>query len=111
MNGAISFTVDPSGKFAYVTSESFNDVRAWAIDGAGVDSSTGMLTALGTVAVGDLPFSLAVDASGRFAYVANGGSEDVSIFQIDGVTGALTPAGTAPTGMDPIAMTTTSTID
>jgi 6-phosphogluconolactonase (cycloisomerase 2 family) len=36
-----------------------------------------------------------VDPSGRFAYVANGGSDDITTFRIDPVTGALTEVGTA----------------
>jgi len=35
-----------------------------------------------------------VDASGRFAYVANGNSNNVSAYTIDATTGALTEAGT-----------------
>ena len=37
---------------------------------------------------------MAVGPTGRFAYVANWGSNDVSMYTIDGTTGALTSIGT-----------------
>lgn len=46
------------------------------------------------VAAGDFPVSVTVDSTGRFAYVANGSSNEVSNFRIDQATGALTEIGT-----------------
>jgi YVTN family beta-propeller protein len=40
------------------------------------------------------PRSGSVDPSGKFAYVANGDSNDVSIYTINAATGVLTPTGT-----------------
>src|SRR5690348_18182000 len=37
----------------------------------------------------------------RFAYVANVGSNNVSMYTIDASTGALTSIGTIPAGMNP----------
>ena len=92
-------TVDPTGRFAYVTDRSLNptnirNVRAYIIDG-----TTGALTPV----VGS-PFpsggrgaiSVTVDPSAQFAYVTNFESSSVSAFTIDGTTGALTPVVGSP---------------
>ena len=125
----VSVTVDPSGKFAYVTNITSNNVSAYTINAA-----TGALTAVGGLAVrcrdrsrlrhrrplrqvrlrgeskppttsrptpstpatgaltpdrraavhsaGTNPLSVTVDPSGKFAYVANYGSNDVSAYII-----------------------------
>ena len=39
---------------------------------------------------------MAVESSGRFAYVVNVGSNDVSIFRIDATTGTLSPIPVNP---------------
>jgi 6-phosphogluconolactonase (cycloisomerase 2 family) len=47
-----------------------------------------------------------VDPTGRFAYVANFGSDDVTAFRIDQATGALTEVGTeVAAGDEPGSMT------
>ena len=43
------------------------------------------------------PTSIAVDPSGKFAYVTNSGSNDVSMYSIDPATGELTLIGTIGT--------------
>jgi YVTN family beta-propeller protein len=55
-----------------------------------IDGATGALTPMGTVATGTYPTSIAVHPSGKFAYVTNSGSNDVSTYSIDGATGVLT---------------------
>ena len=47
---------------------------------------------------------MAVDRAGKFAYVTNSGSNDVSMYTIDGTTGALTSIGTIPAGTDPVSV-------
>ena len=89
----VSVTVDPSGKFAYVTNSSTNDVSMYTIN-----ATTGALTSIGTIAAGTDPVSVAVDPSGKFAYVTNSDSNDVSMYTINGTTGALTPIGTIAAG-------------
>ncbi len=91
-----SVAIDPSGKFAYVANEaafSFpqpsGNVSMYTID-----STTGALRSTGTVVAGKTPVSVAVDPSGKFAYVANRDSGDVSMYTINPTTGALTLIGT-----------------
>ncbi len=99
-NGGItSVAVHPSGKFAYMTNAdtapgvfaggSTNTISMYTID-----ATTGALTSAGAIAAGTLPKSVAVDPSGRFAYVANNFSNNVSMYTIDASTGALTLIGT-----------------
>jgi 6-phosphogluconolactonase len=56
-----------------------------------------MLTNTGTIAAGLGSTSIAVHPSGKFAYVTNSGSNDVSIYGIDTVTGTLTLIGSIGT--------------
>ena len=58
------------------------------------------------VAAGTVPSSVIVDPSGKFAYVANVLSNDVSAYTINATTGALTSIG-APVaaGTNPLSVT------
>jgi 6-phosphogluconolactonase (cycloisomerase 2 family) len=107
----VSAVVDPSGKFAYVANlcgsvscSGGGDVLAYTIDG-----STGVLSPVpgSPFAAGNSPRSVAVDPSGKFAYVANSGSGDVSAYTISSTTGALTPVVGSPftAGTTPFSVT------
>ena len=56
-----------------------------------VDASTGTLTANGTIAARNSPYSVTVDPTGRFAYAATG--TGVSMYTINADTGALMANG------------------
>jgi 6-phosphogluconolactonase (cycloisomerase 2 family) len=77
-----SITVHPTGRFAYVTGG--NNISVYSIN------STGALTAIpdSAIVAGTSPTRVAVDPSGRFAYTANYGSNNVSAYTINSVTGA-----------------------
>ena len=111
-----SVSVDPSGRFAYVTNYGNNSVTAYTID-----AMSGALTRINCTAVtgctgydfvaGTNPVSIKVDLSGKFAYVANYGSNNVSVFAIDSVTGVLSSVGTASAaGANPYYITTSGAI-
>jgi 6-phosphogluconolactonase (cycloisomerase 2 family) len=60
---------------------------------------------------GTAPESVTVDSSGRFAYVANAESNNISVYTIDQTTGALTAVGTpVAAGTNPISVVTTGAI-
>jgi 6-phosphogluconolactonase len=91
-SGPSSIAVD-AGKFAYVANANSNSISAYSI-------SAGALTALtdvdagtsGTqtsIPTGTQPYSIAIHPSGKFAYVANAGSNSISAYSIDATTGAL----------------------
>lgn len=122
--GAIAVTVDPFGKFVYVANWGEGDT-AGSISNYAVDATTGALTLIGIVN-GQCPglcapFSVAVHPSGTFAYVADEGGfapTGISMFSIDGTTGALTFMGTASSGgraasvaVDPISQFVYATND
>jgi 6-phosphogluconolactonase len=81
--------IEPTGKFLYLAGGS-NTVNVYTVDG-----TTGALTA-GTPAVaGSGPRWITLDPSGKFVYVVNGGSADLSAFALNATTGALTSVGSA----------------
>lgn len=96
-----SIAVDPLVKFAYVTNSGSagsglanNSVSIFSIDG-----TTGVLnSAFPPVLAGTQPKSVAIDPLGRYAYVANAGSDDVSAYARDVNTGALAFLGNFQVG-------------
>jgi YVTN family beta-propeller protein len=104
IEGTTSVAVNPSGKFAYMANGallpgipgSSNTISMYTIN-----ATTGALTCTGTIAAGTLPKSVAIDPSGKFAYVANANSNNISMYTIDATTGALTSTGTIAAGASP----------
>jgi len=97
--GTTSVAVHPSGKLAYMTNADISPgVSAGGLSNTisiyAIDATTGAVTSTGTIAAGTLPKSVAVDPSGKFAYVANNFSNSISMYSIDATTGALTLIGT-----------------
>jgi DNA-binding beta-propeller fold protein YncE len=86
-----SVSVDPSGRFAYVANNGASVSRA-SVSAFTINNTTGKLSK-----VSGSPFAaeiqaqaVAVDPSGRFAYVTNGGGGGtVSAYSINSSTGAL----------------------
>jgi DNA-binding beta-propeller fold protein YncE len=105
-------TVAPSGKFVYVTNSGY----VWDPDYGSVamytiDATTGALTSTGTINGNCpglcFPSSVVVDPAGKFAYVVNensGSAGNVSMYAINGTTGALTSMGTIAAGTDPVSV-------
>lgn len=101
-------TVDPTGKFLYVSNADQNALSMFSIN-----STTGVLTPTSpaTVYAGGISFQVTTDPSGRFAYVVDNLSssqDSYGVFQytIDPTTGELTPntpdavaAGNGPTAI------------
>ena len=113
-----SVTVDPSGKFVYVTSSGdvwdidFGSVVAYTINSTtgALTSTAGGITGTGVNGTPEFFNSVAVDPSGKFAYVAEGGAfpegtygglSSVAMFTINSTTGALTSNGMIATGSGP----------
>jgi uncharacterized repeat protein (TIGR02543 family) len=88
-------TVHPNGKFAYVSLQQKSAVNQYAI---GPDGSLAALSPA-TVTSGDStngrngPCAVAVESTGAFAYVANGGANTISQYKVnpDGTLSALNP--------------------
>ena len=71
-----------------------------------IDRNTGVLSHASDTATGNQPFSVAVGGAGKFLYVANAGSNNISAFTIAGNSGALTAVPGSPysTGTTPRAV-------
>ena len=97
-----SLAVDPAGKFVYMATQNVTPGLAGSVSVYAINATTGALASTGTIAAGTDPAFVAVDPSGKFAYVTNSGSNDVSMYTIDATTGALTAMGTIAAGTDPV---------
>jgi len=93
---AISVTVDPSGKFAYVADggENSDGSKGTNVSMYAIDATTGVLTSIGKIGAGLSPSSIAIHPSGKFVYAVNYDSNDISMYTINTATGSLTSIGT-----------------
>ena len=103
-----SLAVDPTGKFAYVANlKSLSFSFFGAVSAFGIGSNGALTPVPGSpFPAGFNPHSVAVDHTGKFAYVANEFSNNVSAFSI-GSNGALTPVPGSPfaaIGEDPVSV-------
>ena len=91
-----AIAIDPAGKFAYVTyvfrpttpvgNTYYEQVKVFAIN-----ASSGVLTGpTSGLAAGSSPWSIAVEPTGKSAYVASRGSDELRTYGINATTGALT---------------------
>jgi 6-phosphogluconolactonase len=98
-DGAHSLVVHPSGKFLYVANpgQLENDISLFTIASNG--TLTEVFPRFSVAPNGSLPDLLAMDPAGAFLYVANAGTFNISVFSIDGTTGALTPVAGSPTSI------------
>jgi 6-phosphogluconolactonase len=82
---------DRVGAYLYVTTGA-------GVVGFGVDATTGLLTSLPgfPLVSGANAYSVTLDPTSQFLYVANNGSANVSGFRIDASTGGLTPITGSP---------------
>jgi 6-phosphogluconolactonase len=109
----VALAVEPAGKYLFVANRDANTLSVFRID-----SSTGALSLLATVGAGTRPDAVTVDISGTFVYVATLGSAQpagpgaVTAFSLDQGTGVLSPVPGSPfpTGAQPVAISTTGTI-
>lgn len=85
-DGPYSIAVDPAGQFAYVVNYNADTVSAYSITGTtltplDMDAFTGGVQ--NTIATGNAPRAIAIDPSGKFAYVVNYLDNSVSAYSID----------------------------
>ncbi len=111
-----AIAVAPNGFFAYAANSQANNVTAFRLgtDGALLRGESTTATP-NPAAVGTTPRALAISQDSQFLYVANSGSDSVTVFSI-GTAGLLTrvpatagnPNPVAAGGSAPIALTTVS---
>jgi 6-phosphogluconolactonase len=89
--------VHPGGSMVYVINAGTNGVRGFAYDAAGmlkpVDGSGGDGS---PIAAGTGPEAAVIDSAGKFLFVANRGSSDVSVFAIDATNQTLQEVSGSP---------------
>jgi 6-phosphogluconolactonase (cycloisomerase 2 family) len=79
---------DVGPKFVYAANQNSHDVSTYAVN------ASGSLTAVGApIGVGKYPEAIALLPSGTGLFVANHGSNSVSGFKVDAMTGVLTSIG------------------
>jgi len=104
-DGAISVVLHPSGKFLYVANpgQGENDISLFNIQTNGTLIEVPPRT---SVAPASLPELLVMDPAGAFLYVANAGSNNISVFSIDSSSGALAQVTDSPfpIGLTPLTM-------
>ena len=98
-----SLAIDPLGRFVYAADDNPAGISAYT-----VDSTTGVLTPIAgsPFALASEPGSMAIDPSGKFAYVASNG---VAAYAVDGANGTLAPISGSPfaVGTGPVALAIT----
>lgn len=105
-----TISIDPAGKFLYVTISSSSMGTSTSVYGYTIDAASGGLTAIpgSPFIAGENPVSAAVDASGRFLFVANNANtangNSVSAFSIDPDTGVLTAVPGSPFTASPFPL-------
>ncbi|MFT7478913.1 MAG: 6-phosphogluconolactonase (cycloisomerase 2 family), partial [Gammaproteobacteria bacterium] len=99
--------IHPTGDFAYAAI--LDPGGTGTVESFTVNPLDGKLNDLTSTAAGTNPGDLVVDPSGRYLYATNQGSDDVTLFDIDQVTGAPTNNSSSATGVLPtdLALTTT----
>jgi 6-phosphogluconolactonase (cycloisomerase 2 family) len=107
-NEPSAITIDPRGKFLYVSNWLDSTVSAYSINmGNGAPTSAVSTTGTSTNSTNTEPVAIAVDpALGRFVYTANYLDNSISGFRLDSTSGALTStqATPYPTGQTPTAI-------
>ncbi len=93
-------SIDPLGKFLFVTED--NAVAAYPITAS--TAALGVPIAAPGIAAGSFPYSVSIDLTDSFVYVANNGAANVSQFNFDSTAGALTPmqVPTVAAGRNPV---------
>ena len=105
LDGSSSIAADPAGRFLYATSQYAPTGKN--VIGFRIDRPTGRLTPLpgSPFSAGAVASSIAIDPSGRFAYVTNFQGNSVSAFKIDQNSGRLLPITSYAAGSTPFAAT------
>jgi 6-phosphogluconolactonase (cycloisomerase 2 family) len=88
----LDVTLDPRGKFVYVTNELSSNISVYAIQ-----ATTGALSEISgsPFDTRDRPVRIAFDRSGRFMYVQHTGNQ-VSAYSVNSTTGAFTEMAGSP---------------
>src|ERR1035437_1039547 len=93
---------DPSGSYVYVTDATAGTVLGYSVQSGALAPLTSGTGGGNSFPAGTPPSALVVDPSGSFLYVTNFLDASVTAYSIS--AGALTRAGSYPTGLQPVAI-------
>jgi 6-phosphogluconolactonase len=104
--GLKALQLDGTGNFLFVVT--VGHAGASSVSTFPVDPRTGIPSTVrgSSVAAGTSAVPVVIDRSGRFAYIGNFGSNDISAYSLDRSTGTFTAIGTFPAGTAPAALAT-----
>jgi 6-phosphogluconolactonase len=114
--GGDSLSVSASGGFTFPTSVASGSAHAAMVQtqptasGSGSRQTRPVQSGSGTIGAADLhDASVFCSEAARFVYVANSGSNNISAYAIDPISGALTALSGSPfaTGTQPVSLTVT----
>jgi DNA-binding beta-propeller fold protein YncE len=89
LNGPSNICVYGDGKFLYITGYYDDSVLVFRDDGAGIDYAGCVKQGNEGVEALDMPRGVESSRSGKYLYVASGGSDGISVFTIQDDTGML----------------------
>ncbi len=98
-SGPTGVVVDPSGAFVYTLNETSTDIGLFQLDslaGTLSEANCDTVTPSTTCSTGGTPVSMVFEPNGRFAYVANQGTNTLTAHAKDSSTGALSDIATQP---------------
>jgi 6-phosphogluconolactonase len=99
---AAEIAVHPSGKFLYASNRAGIDT----ISAFSIDPAKGTLNLKNEYpTMGKTPRNFAIDPTGKFLLAANQESNNIVVFRIDSITGALTPTGDIAEAPAPVCIT------
>jgi len=102
--GPQQLTVDPTGRFLYVSDHLTGTISGFTINGAGSlaqISGSPFTDQPQNLGGGLQPYALVASPSGAFLYVSNHGFSTLSVFSIDAATGALKGITGSPFNIPP----------
>ncbi len=104
----VAITLDPASRYAYVVNNGSDNISIYRYRNNVTPLIFESVRHGSPYAAGKAPVALAVDPTGRYAYVANTGSNDISAYRIHHQTGALSalPGSPFKAGQHPLALAT-----
>ncbi len=102
----VAVTIDPASRYAFVVNQGSNNISVYRYRNNVTPLYFESVRYGSPFAAGEAPADLAVDPSGRYAYVANSGSDDISAYRIHHETGALSalPGSPFAAGRHPLGL-------
>jgi 6-phosphogluconolactonase (cycloisomerase 2 family) len=106
---ATSLAIEPHGRFLYCAVSGDDTLRVFAIDANSGTLSAPQDASIAVVPTGDRPWTVRIDASGRWLYVTERNELELGAFALDADSGRLTRLDTLRTRDQPFLLTLVET--